>query len=798
MIDYEKLGAFYLGRPHDLKTGESAPTPLLYDSRDLVTHAMCVGMTGSGKTGLCIALLEEAAIDGIPAIVIDPKGDLANLLLTFPNLAPQDFRPWINEDDARRKNVEPDDYARRQAELWKKGLASWDQDGARIHRLREAAEFAIYTPGSTAGIPVSILRSFAAPSLAVREDVEAFGDRVSSTTTSVLGLAGVQTDPMQSREHILLSSIFSEAWKAGIDLDLGTMIARLQKPPFQKVGVLDLESFYPAKDRFELAMRLNNLAASPSFGAWMQGEALDVDQLLHTETGKPRIAIFSIAHLNDAERMFFVSLLLNQTLSWMRAQSGTTSLRALLYMDEIFGYLPPVANPPSKLPFLTLLKQARAYGLGLVLATQNPVDLDYKALSNIGTWFIGRVQTERDKARLLEGLEGAAAGTGAKFDRRTMEETLAGLGNRIFLMNNVHEDSPEIFETRWVMSYLRGPLTRNQIRKLVAHRPRSAAMPETAGKAGTRPILPPEVKQYYLPSRVRFGPDATPTYVAKLIGIVDVHIRDRKRAIETDETLTFLTPIETGPEPVDWEKAEAHEVDSDELETEPERDIRSYIDPPPAAFQEKNYGQWRKDLVIRVYRSHMLNLLKSPSLDLLSKPGESERDFRIRLHLSGHERRDAAIEALRAKYASKQATLERRLESAKERVAREADQVRDRKLQTMISLGSTILGALMGRKSLSISSMSRATTTARSASRMMKEQQDVERAEDSVENVQAELQVVSDECEEEIAALSLKMDPLTETLETVTLRPLKRDVDVRILALVWVAEDRRKVADLSS
>jgi hypothetical protein len=792
MIDYEKLGAFYLGRPHDLKTGETSSTPLLYDSRDLVTHAVCVGMTGSGKTGLCIALLEEAAIDGIPAIVIDPKGDLANLLLTFPNLAPDEFRPWINEDDARRKNVEPDDYAMQQAELWKKGLASWDQDGARIRRLREAAEFAIYTPGSTAGIPVSVLQSFAAPSPVVRQDAEAFGDRVSSTATSVLGLAGIQTDPIRSREHILLSNIFSEAWKAGFDLDLGALISQVQMPPFRKVGVLDLESFYPAKDRFELVMALNNLAASPRFAAWLEGEELDVDQLLYTAAGKPRIAIFSIAHLDDAERMFFVSLLLNQTIAWMRTQSGTTSLRALLYMDEIFGYLPPVANPPSKLPLLTLLKQARAYGLGLVLATQNPVDLDYKALSNIGTWFIGRVQTERDKARLLEGLEGAAAGTGAKFDRGAMEQSLAGLGNRIFLMNNVHEDSPEIFETRWVMSYLRGPLTRNQIRKLVEDQPGfSAAAPETSVDAGTPPILPPEIKQYYLPVRNRFAPNAAPVYVARVIGIADVHIRDKNREIEADETLAFLASIETGPEPVDWEKAEPLQIDSDELENEPEPDIRNYLDPPPEATQEKNYVRWSKDFITWVYRTHTLELLKSPSLDLFSRPGECERDFRIRLQLSGREQRDAVIEALRAKYASKEATLERRLHAAKQRVAREAEQARDRKFQTAISLGSTILGALMGRKRLSISSVSRATAAARSASRILKEQQDVERAEDSVEKVEAELKALSDRCEEEIAALTSKMDPVTEGLESVTLRPLKREVEVRVLALVWVAEDRR-------
>src|SRR5688572_21356605 len=468
MEEFEKLGAFYLGRPYDLEKKQAKDGLILYDSKDLVTHAVCVGMTGSGKTGLCLSLLEEAAIDGIPAIIIDPKGDLANLMLTFPDLKPEDFAPWINEEDAARKSLSPAEYAAQQAQLWKTGLEKWGQDGARIKRLRDSADFKIYTPGSNAGIPVSILKSFAAPPPALRDDEEALDERVNSTATSLLGLLDIEADPFKSREHILISTILKQAWLAGTDLDIAALIHQIQSPPITKVGVMDLDSFFPSKDRFELAMALNNLLAAPSFSSWMEGEPLDIQRLLYTPEGKPRLAIFSIAHmLEDSQRMFFVSLLLNQMLGWMRTQSGTTSLRAILYMDEIMGYFPPVANPPSKLPLMTLLKQARAFGLGVVLSTQNPVDLDYKGLSNTGTWFIGRLQTERDKAKVIEGLESVSAGTGLKFDRRQMEETLAGLGNRIFLLNNVHEDGPELFETRWAMSYLRGPLTKKQIKTLM-------------------------------------------------------------------------------------------------------------------------------------------------------------------------------------------------------------------------------------------------------------------------------------------------------------------------------------------
>ncbi|HSN89400.1 MAG TPA: DUF87 domain-containing protein, partial [Thermoanaerobaculia bacterium] len=440
---YEKLGAFYLGRPFDLQRGEAAASPLLYDSRDLLTHAVCVGMTGSGKTGLLISLLEEAAIDGIPALVIDPKGDLANLLLTFPELRPADFAPWIDPDAANRAGITPEAFAAKEAETWREGLGRWGQSGERIARLKAAAEFAVYTPGSEAGLPVSILSSLGAPPAELIADGDLLRERVTTLVSSLLSLLGIDSDPVRGRESILMATIFDAAWRQGKGLDLASLIQQIQKPPVERIGVMDLESFYPAKERFDLAMAVNNLLGSPGFAAWLQGEPLDIDRLLYTASGKPRVAIFTISHLSDRERMFFVSLLLNQTLGWARSRPGTSSLRAILCMDEVFGYMPPVAEPPSKKPLLTLLKQARAFGLGLVLATQNPVDIDYKGLGNVGTWFLGRLQTERDKQRLLDGLEGAVSGgSGGEFDRKRLDETLSGLGNRVFLLHDVHEEGP--------------------------------------------------------------------------------------------------------------------------------------------------------------------------------------------------------------------------------------------------------------------------------------------------------------------------------------------------------------------
>ncbi len=445
MQDFEKLGAFYLGKEYDVERNTVLDDLLLYDAKDLTTHAVCVGMTGSGKTGLCLSLLEEAAIDGIPSIAIDPKGDLGNLLLTFPDLAPASFKPWIDPAEATRKGMAVDDYAKKTAATWRKGLATWGQDPSRIAKFRESVEIDIYTPGSTAGLPLTVMRSFAAPPAAVLEDNDAFRERILSSVGGLLALLGIDADPIRSREHILLSNIFDHAWRAGRSLDMGGLIREIQSPPFTQVGVMDLEMVFPPKDRFGLAMQLNNLLASPGFSAWMKGDPLDISKLLYTASGHPRLTILSIAHLSDAERMFFVTILLNEVVAWMRSQPGTSSLRALLYMDEVFGYLPPTANPPSKLPLLTLLKQARAFGLGTVLATQNPVDLDYKALSNAGTWFLGRLQTERDKARVLDGLEGASATAGAAFDRARTEATLSGVGSRVFLMNNVHDDEPVCF-----------------------------------------------------------------------------------------------------------------------------------------------------------------------------------------------------------------------------------------------------------------------------------------------------------------------------------------------------------------
>jgi hypothetical protein len=756
MSDFEKLGVFYLGREFDPAAGKATTNPILYDAKDLTTHAVCVGMTGSGKTGLCVSLLEEAAIDGIPAIAIDPKGDIANILLTFPNLEPSDFRPWIDPAEAARKGLTPDDYAKQTAEMWRKGLADWGQDASRIARLQQSVEMAVYTPGNSAGRPLAILRSFDAPSEAMRGDVGAMRDRVMSAVSGLLGLLGITADPIQSREHILLSTILNTAWMQGRGLDLAGVIQEVQKPSFDKIGVFDLESFYPAKERFGLAMALNNLLASPGFAAWMSGESLDVQRLLYTPEGKPRLSVISIAHLSDAERMFFVTILLNEVLSWVRAQSGTSSLRALLYMDEVFGYFPPNAMPPSKLPMLTLLKQARAFGLGVVLATQNPVDLDYKGLGNTGTWFLGRLQTERDKMRVIEGLKGAAMSSGGNFDRAEFESLLSSLGNRVFLMRNVHEDQPVLLQSRWALSYLRGPMTLPQIQTVMSGVKSSApaatisaAPVASSSNSAAKPPVAGDVSELFLRPKAS---DGKLTYKPQIAGTSKLHFVDAKSGVDTWVTYSHLAPISDDGKEALWEESETH------------ADVRAACDRAPAsgssfdelpgpAARAASYKAWQETYEDFLYQTVTLDLCACPSLKLSSQPNESEGDFKARVAQAMRERRDIEVEKIRKKYAPKLQTLQDQIRRAEDKLAKQKSQVTSQTMNTVLSIGATLLGAFMGRKVMSATNVSRAASTVRSASRIGSEKQDVADATESLEVLQQRFAAMNTQIEEETTAL---------------------------------------------
>ncbi|MGQ0633728.1 MAG: ATP-binding protein [Planctomycetaceae bacterium] len=796
MLDYEKLGVFYLGRLFDLKAKRPRDELLLYDTKDLTTHAVCVGMTGSGKTGLCLALLEEAAIDGIPAIAIDPKGDVGNLLLTFPELRPADFQPWVDRGEAERQGVSVEQLAGDTADRWRKGLAEWGEAPERIAKFRASADVAIYTPGSSAGLPLGVLRSFTAPSEETLNDADALRERIGAAVSGLLALLRIDADPLRSREHILLANILDHAWRDRRDIDMAGLIREIQKPPFDKIGVMNLDDTFPEKDRYSLSMTLNNLLASPGFSAWMQGEPLDIQRLLYTREGKPRLSILSIAHLSDAERMFFVTLLLNEVVAWMRGQSGTSSLRALLYMDEVFGYFPPSANPPSKVPMLRLLKSARAYGLGIVLATQNPVDLDYKGLANTGTWFVGRLQTERDKARLLDGLEGASAAAGSTFDRPTMDRVISGLGNRVFLMNNVHEDAPVVFQSRWALSYLRGPLTREQIQSLMKARKEGepTARPEApqaaaqrgAVPSGARPILPPEIEELFIPDSGTLADGATLVYRPALLGTARIHYSQSSAGVDEWNELTVLAVLRTDTAiNAVWNNAEIATDEGPELEKGPAGEARAYERLPGDLARPKTFSGLADQLKDYLYRTQTLTIWKCAAEKQTSRPAETEGEFRARLSHAARERRDADVEKIRARYATKFKSLADRKLRAQQKVEREKSQATQHTLQSVFSFASSLLSAVLGRKLFSSTNIGRATTAARSASRIGKERQDVEQAEESLQVLAEREAELNAELEKEVDALDTATAPDRFALDAVNVKPKKSDLVVSRVALVW-------------
>ena len=797
MSAIEGLGVFYLGREVDPETSDVTDTPVLYDAADLTTHAFIVGMTGSGKTGLGVGLIEEAALDGVPVIAIDPKGDLGNLALQFPALEADSFRPWIDESEATREGVTPDALAAQKAESWRSGLHAWGQSARRIEALRAAADVRIYTPGSDAGLPVSVLGSLAPPD--AEPGSEAFRDRLDATVGGLLTLVEVDADPAAG-EAVFLSQVVSEAWAEGRTLEVADLIRALLDPPFETLGVMPVDDFFPERARKALAMKLNGLIASPGFAAWTQGAPLDADRLFYGPGGRPQVSVMSIAHLDDAERLFFVTRLLGEVLAWMRRQPGTGSLRAILYMDEIFGYLPPSANPPTKALLLTLLKQARAFGLGVVLATQNPVDMDYKALSNCGTWLVGRLQTERDKNRLLDGLEGAATGG---FDRADMDRLLSGIGKRRFLLHNVHEPAPSILATRWVMSYLAGPLTRAQIGTLMdghkaaegngetragngqslaaPSRSQTASEPASRSDNAERPAL--DVPQVVLEGEAE-------RYVPMLLARVEVPFQRARPKIDHTERYTLLAEVDGAP---DWDSADVL-ADRPATASRPS-DGAAFAPVPPALEDAGSYPTWERSLKKWLQSERPLEVLRSPETKLTSEPGEDERAFRIRLGQVAREARDAQKEALRERYRKKLGALEKRMASARDAVDREQAQASQRKTDTLVRVGTTLLGAFLGRRSAR-STLSQVGVTARSAGRMSKEASDVRRAQDKLDALQADYADLDAQLQREMDDIDLQADPSRAELETVEIKAKQTEMHVLEVALTWVPfrlEDGRLV-----
>lgn len=780
-FDYEKLKLFYIGKE---KIDDNF-VPLVYKNKDLLTHAAIIGMTGSGKTGLGISLLEEAAIDNIPSIIIDPKGDMTNLLLTFPSLQGSDFEPWIEEQDASNNGLSVKEFAQNTANLWKNGLERDFQNASRIEKLKNCADFTIYTPGSDAGVQISILSSFKAPNKEVIEDNDLLVSLVNSTVSSILSLIEEKSDTT-SKESILISSIFMNYFKENKDLTLEELITLIVTPPFSKIGVFDLETFFAQSERLKLALKLNNIIANPSFKTWIEGETLDISNLLYDETGKAKVSIFSIAHLNDSQRMFFVTLLLNQMVAWMRRQEGTTSLKALLYMDEIFGYFPPNSNPPSKQPMLTLLKQARSFGIGIILSTQNPVDIDYKGLANIGTWFIGRLQTKQDKEKVIDGLSSANEGN---LNKDEVMNLISNLEKRNFILKNINEDGIKIFETRWALSYLKGPISKDGIKKLMSEKKKQNIPTQkienekqttqiNIEKGIPKPIITSNLTERYLYSSQNSAYYLQPY----LICSCDVHYIDAPKNIDFEEKISYKIYLDENMKNIDFEEKE--ELGNNSFE-EKEKPNSFYYELPSFIQKEKDLKVIEKDFTDYIYRNSKLTLYKNEFLKITSKQTESLNDFKIRLQDRLNEKIDFEVEKLKVKFVKENDSIETKLSKLYEKLQKEELQATSTTTDAIISIGTSLLGAFFGNSVINKTNIGKVATSAKGASKILKERNDVKQVENEILELQQQKEALKTLLENEIEKINLANQSSNFPIEEIFIKPKRSDIYNTKLALLW-------------
>jgi hypothetical protein len=778
-----------LGGIVDPATHERTGPALSLDPADLTTHGVIVGMTGSGKTGLGVVLLEEALRAGIPTLVLDPKGDMTNLALRFPGLSAEEFAPWVPAGaDAAAT-----------AETWRDGLASWDLDGSHVAELAERSDVTVYTPGSTAGVPLDLVGSLSAPAGA---DEEAMADEIGGLVSGLLSMVGITADPLSSREHILLSNLVQRAWDTGTDLDLGQLVHQVQDPPMRKLGVLDLEAFYPAADRTALAMQLNGLLASPSFASWSQGVPVDIGSMLGTEDGRAACSVIYLAHLSEEERQFVVTLILSKLVTWMRSQSGTPHLRALVYMDEVFGYVPPSAAPPAKKPILTILKQARAFGVGLVLSTQNPVDLDYKAISNAGTWMIGRLQTERDVDRLRDGLQASSGSV----DVEQVRATIAGLDKREFLLHSTKASEPSVFTTRWTLDYLAGPLTKDQVGRLpgdaVAAPP--AATPTTSTGSATpvadRPVevgddettVPPAVADGVpvrwidpaAPWLPEVGGDPTSTHHRAGLAVRVALLFDDAKA-DLRHTEEFECVVVGLGERVD--PADLVTVDYDDRDLRDAAPDRAVYELPHAPIAKAAWFKAAERAVVdHLHAERSITVLRNPALKLWSRPGESAEDFAVRCQAAGADAAEADAAKVRTQLERRMGTIRKAIDREQTRVSELEARASDAKQHELVSAAGDLLGSFLGGRRSARSVVSKVKGVSSRRKQTSAAGQRLETALAGVEAKTLELGDLEAELVEELAEIEARWADVADEVEEVEIRLAKNDIDVRQLALIWV------------
>lgn len=780
-FDYEKLKLFYIGK----EKIDGQITPFVYQNKDLLTHAAIIGMTGSGKTGLGITLLEEAAIDAIPSIIIDPKGDMTNLLLNFPELNPSDFEPWLDDSEVSNSGGTKEELAIKVSNSYKEGIQRDFQDLSRVKKLKDSADFTIYTPGSSAGVQVSILSSFKAPTIEILEDMELFSNIINSTVHSILSLIDNKSDET-SKESILLASIFTNYFKEQKDLTLEELITLIVTPPFSKIGVFDLETFFPQSDRLKFALKINTIIASPSFSSWLEGESLDISKMLYSQSGKAKVNIFTIAHLNDSQRMFFVTILLNQILAWMRRQEGTTSLKALLYMDEIFGYFPPQANPPSKQPMLTLLKQARSFGIGVILSTQNPVDIDYKGLSNIGTWFIGRLQTKQDIEKVIDGLSSASENG---LNKQELSLALGTLAKRNFIMKNINEESIKTFETRWALSYLKGPLSKDAIKKLMENKKNNSTknLEEKnsevnepfidVSKGKSKPIIVSNIKEKY-----SYSSQNNAYYMqGYLLFSCNVHYLYTLKNVDLKEHINFKIYLDEKASQINFDERE--DVLTDTFD-EKEKPNSFYYELPSFIQNEKELKLLERDFTDYVYRNFKLTLYKNDTLKISSKQYESLDDFKIRIQDRLNEQIDEKIENLKQKFEKENTILEQKISKLFEKLKKEEQDALSATTNSIISIGTSILGAFFG-KSSKTAIVSKVATSSRGVSKALKERSDIKTVQGEIDALQSLQDGLEEKLKIEIEKINDEFNISKYTIEEFFIKPKRTDIyDIKI-ELLW-------------
>lgn len=758
----ESLKLFYIG----LKDKE----PFFYKNKDLTTHAAIIGMTGSGKTGLGITLLEEACIDNIPSIIIDPKGDMTNLALAFNNMSTDEFLPYIDESEAQNKGLSITQMAQSQSELWSKGLEDSFQDSNRVKMYKDSVEFTIYTPKSSAGVGVALLSDFMCPNI---DDDESFNNYINSLAASVLSLVGIGGADIGSKEQLLLSSIFDIKFRDKKDISIEELIGFIANPPFKKIGVFDIQTFYPSDERMKLAMKINSLFASPSFKGWSEGVKLDISKMLFNENAKAKCNIFTISHLNDAERMFFVTLLLNEIIAWMRTTQGTSSLRAILYMDEIFGFFPPNANPPSKTPMLTLLKQARAFGIGCILSTQNPVDLDYKGLSNIGTWFIGRLQTAQDKARVIDGLTGIS---GSSFDKTQMLDLISNLAKRHFLVKNINEDGLNVISTRWALSYLKGPLSREQISNLMSEKKSkidNATHKKIANKTSIKPILSDNIEQIFASPR-------GDTFKPYLFASAKVRFYDIKKGVDLIKNLNYFYLLDENESVVDW--SESSKDISFQITDEAKN--MSYEELPIFIRSAKDFKNLERDFRDFVFRNERIELFSAIGIN--SKSDENKEQFYLRLADYCNEILETKTAELTNKFQKEKAKLEDKLNKAVARLEKEERDMKVNGLDAIISIATSLFGAFLGSsRGVTKTSIGKIATGVKSANKVLKDRSDVKLSEQSVEDVKSQIDMLLSEFEDEANKLKNAYDIKNIAIDVVSIIPKKSDIYDEKVVLLW-------------